>query len=137
TIEVGSFPPSVVSQTFSGAVGNTVLQVGGAPGGGPEVYLGGNALAGDVDPNGGSLQTTAGQIATANGGTVTMASNGTFTYMPAPGFAGASDSFPYTVGETELLSASAPATINFNGARVWYVDAGAAPGGNGTSAAPF
>ena len=65
------------------------------------------------------------------------AANGTFTYQPAVGFRGASDSFNYQVDTSEGTSATASATIHFSTAHVWYVDNTAAPGGDGSSAAPF
>ncbi|HEY5389539.1 MAG TPA: Ig-like domain-containing protein, partial [Solirubrobacteraceae bacterium] len=68
SIVVGAVPPDVVPETFSGAVGNTLLQEGGTAINAPEIYRGGSALAGDSDPNGGSLSTTSGTIATAHGG---------------------------------------------------------------------
>jgi hypothetical protein len=130
--------PSVIAQDFYGAVGNTELQVGGTRGAGPEVYRpGASALAGDSDPGGGSLSTTPGTIATAHGGSVTLAANGTFTYQPAVGFSGTSDSFTYQVDASEGTSAATSATIHFSGTRVWYVNNAAAAGGDGSSAAPF
>ena len=130
--------PSVIGQDFYGAVGNTELQVGGTRGGGPEVYRpGASALAGDSDPGGGSLSTTPGTITTAHGGSVTLAANGTFTYQPAVGFSGPTDSFPYQVDASEGTSAAATATIHFSGTRVWYVNNAAGGGGDGSSAAPF
>ena len=137
-ISVGASPPSVVAETFSGAVGNTELQVGGARGGRAEVYLGNSsALTNDSDPSGGTLSTQPASITTAHGGTVSLASDGTFSYQPPVGFAGPSDSFSYQVLTSEGQSAQANATIDFNGARVWYVDASAPAGGSGSSAAPF
>ncbi|HEY5245566.1 MAG TPA: Ig-like domain-containing protein, partial [Acidimicrobiales bacterium] len=130
--------PSVIGQDFYGAVGNTELRVGGTRGAGPEVYRpGASALAGDSDPGAGSLSTTPGTIATAHGGSVTLAANGTFTYQPAVGFSGTSDSFPYQVDASEGTSAAATATIHFSGTHVWYVNDAAGAGGDGSSAAPF
>ena len=130
--------PSVVAQNFAGAVGNTLLQIGGTRGGGPEVYRSGaSALVGDTDPNGGTLSTTPATIATVQGGSVTLAADGTFSYQPPVGFTGASDSFTYQVDTSEGTSAQATATIDVTSARVWYVDAAAATSGDGSSAAPF
>ncbi len=138
TIDVGAAPPSPVGETFSGAIGNTELQVGGWRGSGAEVYQGAaSALAGDSDPNGGTLSTTPALIQTVQGGSVSLAANGTFTYQPPVGYSGPSDSFTYQVDTSEGPHAQATATIDFTGARVWYVNQSAAPGGNGTSASPF
>jgi hypothetical protein len=136
TIDVGVQPPSVVGETFSGAVGNTALQVGGSRGGGPEVYQGSsNALAGDSDPDGGTLSTTAATITTAQGGTVTLAVDGSFTYEPSVGL-DSTDSFSYQVDTSEGASAQAIATIDFT-ARVWYVNSSATLNGNGGAESPF
>ena len=113
-MHVGALPPTVVAQTYTGAIGNTELQVGGSGGSGAEVYLGSpGALAGDADPNGGTISATPGTITTAQGGSVTMGADGSFTYEPPAGFTGPSDSFNYTVDESEGPSATAAATIDF------------------------
>jgi len=137
SIVVGAVPPNVVPETFSGAVGNTLLQEGGTAINAPEIYRGGSALTGDSDPNGGTLSTTPGAITTAHGGTVTMHSNGTFNYEPPTGFRGTSDTFTYTVDTSEGQSATASATINFAGSTVWYVNQAASAGGDGSGGAPF
>jgi Bacterial Ig domain len=138
TIDVGAGAPTVVPESFDGAVGNTELQVGGVRGSDPEVLLAGtSALAGDSDPDGGALSATPATITTAQGGTVHLAADGSFTYQPQLGFKGPSDSFSYQVDTSEGGSATATATIGFTGARVWYVQAAAAPGGDGSSTAPF
>jgi hypothetical protein len=138
TINVGAAPPSLVGETFTGAVANTELQAGGARGAGAEVYdASTNALSGDGDPSGGTLSTTPATITTAHGGAVTLNGDGTFTYQPPVGFEGPSDSFSYQVNTSEGLNGQASATIDFNGSRVWYVDASASAGGNGSSSAPF
>ena len=74
--------------------------------------------------------------ATANGGTVLMQSNGSFSFFPAAGDAAASDSFQYTVRDTTSLTDTGQATIN-RFERVWYVDPAAATNGTGVSNSPF
>jgi VCBS repeat-containing protein len=138
-ITVVAAPPTVVAQSYSGAIANTKFQVGTAAGTGPVVFRTGNALTGDSDPNGGTLSVTAGTITSTNGGTVTMAADGTFVYLPAAGFKGATDTFSYTVNTSEGTSATAQATIHFVlvGQRIWYVDGNAATNGDGRSSSPF
>ena len=140
TINVGAGPPSIVAQAFTGAVGNTTLAVGGSQGGGPEVYQAASSplLAGDSDPNGGgALTVTPGTVSTARGGSVTVASDGSFAYSPPAGFDGpAADSFSYEVNTTEGTSAPESATISFDPTRVWYVN-NAGANGNGTAGSPF
>jgi uncharacterized repeat protein (TIGR01451 family) len=60
----------------------------------------GNVLLNDTDPDGDPLHvTTVGTFTTAQGGTVTLNSNGTFTYTPpSPSFTG-TDSFVYTIAD--------------------------------------
>jgi hypothetical protein len=138
TIDVGAQPPVVYPQTFSGAIGNTELAVGGSPGSGPEVYLNGeSALNADVDPGGGTLSASPATITTSQGGTVTLAADGSFTYEPPVGFDGPSDTFNYQVDTSEGTSAQATATIGFDTTRVWYVNSSAPAGGDGSSIAPF
>src|ERR1039457_2521904 len=135
-IDVGVQPPSVVGETFSGAVGNTALQVGGSRGGGPEVYQGSaNALAGDSDPDGGTLSTTAATITTAQGGTVTLAVDGSLTYEASVGLDSPA-SFSYQVDRSEGARAQTIAAFAFV-ARVWYVNSAAPRNGNGGAESPF
>ncbi|MGH2850580.1 MAG: beta strand repeat-containing protein [Solirubrobacteraceae bacterium] len=138
TISVGAQPPTVTPVTFSGAIANTTLHVGAGSTSGPHVSLTGtSALAGDVDPGGGTLSVTPATITTSAGGSVTLASNGSFNYLPPAGFTGPSDSFGYEVDTSEGTSAAATATIDFASGRVWYLDGSSATDGTGTSASPF
>ena len=140
TINVGAQPPTVTPATFSGAIANTTLHVGAGSTSGPHVSLSGtSALAGDSDPGGGALSVTPAAITTSAGGSVTLASNGSFDYVPPAGFTGPSDSFSYEVDTSEGTSAAATATIGFASGRVWYLDGSTStPGaGAGTSASPF
>ena len=116
-------PPVANPDTFQ-AIGNVTIPVG-APG----------VLANDTDaetPSG--LAAVPGTVATANGGTATIAADGSFTYLSAPGFTG-TDSFTYTVSDGSL-TANGTVTMTVP-TRVWYVsNAGAAPG-DGRDASPF
>ena len=75
---------------------------------------------------------------------MSVAANGSFTYLPAVGFTGA-DSFTYTLrddgidgiaGNADDLTGTATVSITVAN-KVWYVDSTAAAGGTGTSALPF
>lgn len=137
-INVGAQLPTVSTPTFSGAIANTELQVGGSRGSGPEVYLGGlSVLSDDSDPGGGTLSATPATIATADGGSVSLAADGSFSYQPPADFEGSSDSFTYEVNTSEGTSAQASATIDFDTGRIWYVDSSAAGAGDGSSNEPF
>jgi hypothetical protein len=56
------------------------------------------------------LTVTAGMVVTAQGGSVTLAADGTFTYTPAAGFSG-SDTFTYTVSDPTGRTATGTVTI--------------------------
>lgn len=74
-------------------------------------------LANDTDPEGGPL--TAGSIGNPSNGSVTLNSDGSFTYTPDPGFSG-TDTFTYTVtdnmGATDTglvtITVGAPPTMS-------------------------
>jgi VCBS repeat-containing protein len=70
-----------------------------------------NGSGADSDIDGDALSvTTIGAIATAEGGTVVMGADGSFTYTPASGFSG-SDSFSYTISDGNGGTDTATATI--------------------------
>lgn len=76
-------------------------------------------------------------FSTIQGGKVTVNADGSFTYDPPAGARGISDSFTYTIDngsgqDTALVTLTLEDRIT-----PWFVKAGAAPGGNGTLAAPF
>ncbi|HEX3542344.1 MAG TPA: Ig-like domain-containing protein, partial [Acidimicrobiales bacterium] len=127
--------PTVVPQSFSGAIGNTTLGVGAAPSQ-PSTSTTGNVLTGDTNGGAGTLAavTSGNPITTANGGSVTMNSDGTFVYQPPAGFVG-NDTFTYVV-TNGLHTASSTVTITVAN-RVWYVNSASGTNGNGTSTSPF
>jgi hypothetical protein len=105
-INLASCAPIVVNQSYQ-AYSNLPLTVSS-----PSQGL----LAGAYDPNGDPMS-IASYTQPANG-SVTVNPNGTFTYTPAPGYAGP-DSFTFTV--TDGLLAAAPAVANIQVADpVWY-----------------
>jgi VCBS repeat-containing protein len=130
--------PSAGTDSYS-AVGNTTLGVGTSPSG-PAVTQTGSVLSNDSDPDSAnSLTATAGTITTTQGGSVTMNSDGTFTYLPKQGFSGA-DSFTYTVSDSDDASnpKSTTGTVNISvGTVVWYVDNSKTSAGDGRSTSPF
>ena len=82
------------------------------------------------------------------GGSVTIAADGSFTYTPAVGFEGvgaSADTFTYTlrdagldgiVGNADDLTGTGTVSIDV-GPMVWFIDNSAPAGGNGTQANPF
>ncbi len=71
----------------------------------------GTVLANDSDIDGDTLSVTAGTFATAMGGSLVLAVDGSFTYTPADNFYG-SDSFDYTL--LDSMGGSDIGTLSFN-----------------------
>jgi hypothetical protein len=67
-------------------------------------------LANDTDPGGGTLTVSKSDTKSSKGGTVSVKSDGSFTYMPPASFVG-TDSFGYTVSNG-LLNNSATVTLD-------------------------
>ena len=131
----GFFLPTILAatDTYSG-IGNVLLEVGVPASGFPSIPVVGSVL--DNDIGNGALAVTASDATSANGGTVTMGVNGTFTYSPPPGYTG-TDTFQYTLTDGIGTSDSGKVEINLTD-MVWFVDnTSAGPVKNGTSGAPF
>lgn len=94
-------------------------------------------LANDFDPDGvgPALVVSAFQNPSANGGDVTVNTNGSFTYDPPAGFEGA-DTFTYTVDDGEGSQDTATVSLTVSG-MIWFVDDGEPGGGDGRLTAPF
>src|SRR5262245_38116161 len=118
----------VASDDFYDVIGNVPLVVGASAG----------VLFNDTDEDGDVLTAISADAVSAQGGHVTMALDGGFRYVPPVGFRG-DDSFQYTCGDGAV---AASATVHLTvaagaGGMVWFIDAAAAPGGDGTIDAPF
>src|SRR5262249_61771624 len=73
----------------------------------------------------------------ANAGTIVEGTtDGSFLYTPAANFAGASDTFTYTLTDGNGVTNTGTVTINFLN-RVWYVNSSVAGPGDGRSNNPF
>ena len=68
-------------------------------------------LANAIDPEGNSVSVIAKVETKSNMGTLTLASNGSFSFAPAPGFVGAV-TFEYTVQDNGVPSATAKGTLS-------------------------
>jgi hypothetical protein len=139
-----SVAPVASGDSYSNLVDNTqaVVTGGGTSSPGtPFVTLSGAIIANDT-PAGG-VTANPGTFATSAGGSVTIATDGTFIYTPKanPGAAATTtDTFTYTVssntgGVAAVNSAAATVTLNLTG-RVWYVKNNGG-GSNGQSQSPF
>jgi FtsP/CotA-like multicopper oxidase with cupredoxin domain len=98
----GNAAPTAVDDSFNAVVGVT-LNVA-APG----------VLANDSDSDSAVVKAVAASGATTGGGTVTLNANGSFTYVPLAGYAGASDTFTYQATDGQALSTAATVTINLS-----------------------
>ena len=101
TIEVGGVndPPVALDDTYSGTE-DSVLTVAGS-----------GVLGNDTDiDTGATITVTSFDGSSASGGTVTVASDGAFTYTPVADFNG-SDTFTYTITDDTGLTDSAVVTI--------------------------
>jgi hypothetical protein len=133
-------PPTVVNDTYTGAVGNTKAVLGNVVSG-PSVSLSGmggeSPLANDSDEDAGqTISVVPETIATTDGGTATISADGDFTYTPPAGGKNENDSFNYKVTDGEATT-TGKITIAIENTLVWYVNGSAAAEGNGTSASPY
>jgi ELWxxDGT repeat protein len=106
---------------FSDFVTVTVNVIEGTPIAAPDVFTvvsgqvltvaGPGLLANDSDPNGDAIIAANFTNPSAQGGVVSMVTDGSFTYTPPAGFVG-TDSFTYRISDGVLFSEFATVTIN-------------------------
>jgi VCBS repeat-containing protein len=131
TGEGDNLPPDAADDNYS-VTGNVTLTVDASEG----------VLANDTDDGGvgtgpGEASVTAFDATSANGGTVTVNPDGSFSYEPPAGFSGA-DSFTYTLTDAEGETDTATVTIDVSATQVWFIDNAAVGSANlGTQADPF
>ncbi|ACV28014.1 beta strand repeat-containing protein [Kangiella koreensis] len=98
-------------------------------------------LANDFDPKDANLPTNAGMtvvaetVATTEGGSATLFADGSFNYTAPANFTG-TDTFSYTANDDDAMTDSGVVSISVDG-QIWFVDAAAAAGGDGSQALPF
>ena len=143
TITHVNIAPSLTTSTITyNAVGNTQLHVGSGS-------LAGVANTADpvtaftksnpVDTDGPAAVTVMADSGTStNGGSYSVATDGSFTYVPAAGFVG-TDTFPFSVTDSQDSTSGTVSIPVAN--RVWYirdvVDANNGAGGDGRSTNAF
>ena len=117
--------PLALPESFS-VLGNVQLTVG-APG----------LLENDFDADGvgPALTITAATTTSANGGNVTIHTNGSFTYNPPRGFEG-TDTFTYQLNDGEGFTDIGTVSMTVTG-MIWFVNAAAPAGGDGRLTTPF
>jgi hypothetical protein len=94
------------------------------------------ALANDNDADGVGPALTATATATsAQGGNVSMSSDGGFTYNPPAGFEG-TDTFTYTVNDGEGNTDTATVSITVSG-MIWFINNNGSSAGDGRLTSPF
>jgi VCBS repeat-containing protein len=145
TVNGVSDAPTAVADSFD-AIGNTGLFVGTtrpASQAGKEIT--GSLLANDTDPDtpqGNLVVEPVTDAPTTLGGTITIESDGNFTYLPDDGDVGATDTFTYRVCDASpcnsgtVANATGTLSLPITG-QVWYVRNDEPAGGDGTSDTPF
>jgi VCBS repeat-containing protein len=118
-------PPIANPDTYS-AIGNVTVTI----------PVGTGLLANDTDPDAGqTLSATAGTFATVNGGSITIAADGSFTYHTLANANSGSDSYTYTLSDG---STTTTGTVTFNiSGRYIYVQHDAPAGGDGRDVTPY
>jgi Ca2+-binding RTX toxin-like protein len=117
---IDSFDYTVLDGNGGSAAANVTLNIsaandapaanGDAFSGNEDEVITGNVLLNDTDVDGDVLAVDPGTYNTAQGGTVTLNANGTFSYQGAANFNG-NDSFEYTVRDTGGLTSVAQVAI--------------------------
>ncbi len=130
TLVAGSLlvSPIAVNDTYA-SIGNVGITV---PDGASDL------LGNDTNPNGAGTLTIVAPVPTTStqGGVVAInTTTGQFTYNPPAGFEG-TDTFVYTLDNGTGLTNTATVTITVSG-MIWFVQTGAAAGGDGRLATPF
>lgn len=88
-----------------------------------------------VEAINGSMANVGVPVLTANGGTVTANTDGSFTYNPAPGYEGP-DNFTYTIDNGFNAPATGTVSLVVSG-MIWFVNNNAPSGGDGRLSAPY
>jgi CshA-type fibril repeat protein len=95
TLTVNNPPPSAVDDAFSGSEDQTLT---------------GNVLTNDSDSDGDNLSVSTTPVSAPLHGTLTLNSNGSFTYVPDANYNG-TDSFVYSVMDADGASSTATVTL--------------------------
>ncbi|WP_300680568.1 cadherin domain-containing protein [Nocardioides sp.] len=129
--------PTAVADSYTGVLGNTTARAGGTAGTTPETVLSGSLpLANDTDPEHDTLSVVPVTRATARGGSITIAADGSFRYTPPLGVRNVVDTVTYTITDGEF-PVTGTISLTIADRLVWYVDPSLSTAGNGASTAPL
>jgi Big-like domain-containing protein len=137
TVTAVNDPPSVTPPAAYAAHAHIAINI---PDGATDLFDGSTIT--DVDGAGATpfSITATGPFASANGGSVTIAGNGSFSYNPPAGFTGTNDTFTYQICDSGVPGSActnATATVTVSGPRVWFVDNSVGSSGDGRLSSPF
>lgn len=131
--------PVATPNSYTGAIGNT-LAVLGTSGTGPNVVLTGNVLTDndtDEDVPAQPLTAVPETVDSTGGGTATINTDGSFTFLPGVGDKNGDDTFTYHVTDG-IVTTPGTVTVHVDDYLVWYVDsASGALTHDGRSSSPF
>lgn len=103
-----------VSRSFSYTISNPApLAVADSASGNEDDTMSGNVLGNDSDPDGDALVVGTTPVVAPLHGTLTLASNGSFTYVPAGNYFG-TDSFTYQVTDADGAARQATVSLTVN-----------------------
>ena len=134
TFQPGTFrsTPLAVSDAYA-CTGNVGINIPAASG----------VKTNDFDDNTAGLSVTAGTFVTTQGGSIMLASDGSFMYTPPAGFTG-TDTYVYTLVDGNDIDGAGPipgtdaGTISITVSNmIWFVDNSVAGPGTGTLSDPF
>nr|MDQ3822838.1 cadherin domain-containing protein [Actinomycetota bacterium] len=131
-------PPVAVADSYANAVGNTQAVLG-TTGSGPHIVLTGNVLTNnDTDedttfPH--TVTAVAETVASTGGGSATIATDGSYTFLPGVGDKNQNDTFTYKATDG-VATSNGTVTVSIANVLVWYVNA-AAGAGDGRSSSPL
>ncbi|MGH9929338.1 MAG: beta strand repeat-containing protein, partial [Pyrinomonadaceae bacterium] len=139
TLVAGSIhaSPVAIDNAYT-TVGNTLLEAGVAASGNPAVTSAVTLFTNDtISTPPDTIVLASFTAASANGGTVSVNADGSFTYLPPVGFTG-NDTFTYTIRNSAdaSLTNTGTVTVTVGAPRVWYVNNSGA-NGDGRSTSPF
>jgi Cadherin domain/Bacterial Ig domain len=128
--------PTGVTDSYSGAVGNTEFALGTSPSGPKITGSGANPKANDTDPEGDTISCVAETVSSTGGGSAIINSDCTYTFRPGVGDKSQTDSFTYHPSDG-TLNGSGTIQVAIGSSLVWYVDRDAASNGDGRSHNPL